>query len=360
MKKFLWVLMLSALVFGGCEIEDKDRDPNGETGEEDLTSMLVLCEGTFNQNNSTLARYTFTDDKLETDYFRAQNGRGLGDTSNDMKRYGGKVYVVVNVSSTLEIIDAATGKSLKQIEMKVDSVTARQPRNVAFDGGKAYVCCFDGTVVRVDTASLEIDGSVECGLNPEDLCVAKGKLYVSNSGGLNYENGYDNTLSVVSLQDFKEVKRITVGTNPGTVRADAQGNVWVLTKGDYAEEKGSMHKIDTENDTVAQSFPELAASDFTISGNTMYVYNYDYTTQDYWIKLVDCTSGEVTNGQFVADNTEIVLPYSITVNEANGDVYITDAIDNMTAGDVICFNKEGKFRYRVKEVGIGPNSIVLM
>ena len=134
MKKFLWVLMLSALVFGGCEIEDKDRDPNGETGEKELTSMLVLCEGTYNQNNSTLARYTFTDDKLETDYFRAQNGRGLGDTSNDMKRYGGKVYVVVNVSSTLEIIDAATGKSLKQIEMK-NGETARQPRNVAFDGG---------------------------------------------------------------------------------------------------------------------------------------------------------------------------------------------------------------------------------
>ncbi len=359
MRRLFGLLMLSALVLTGCEIKDQERDQTEETGEKELTEMLVLCEGTWNQNNSTLARYTFADEKLETDYFRAVNGRGLGDTSNDMKRYGGKVYIVVNVSSQVEVIDAATGRSLKQIAM-MEGETARQPRNVVFDGGKAYVCCFDGTVCRIDTASLEIDGTVECGLNPEDLCVARGKLYVSNSGGMNYENGYDSTVSVVSIQDFKEVKKIAVGTNPGVIQADAQGNVWVLTKGDYAEERASMHKIDTESDEVAQSFPELAASNFTIAGDTAYVYSYDYMTQEYWIKLFDCKSGSVVKEQFVADNTEIIQPYSLTVNRQNGDVYVTDARDNMTAGDVICFDKEGKFRYRVKEVGIAPNNIVLM
>ena len=83
-------------------------------------------------------------------------------------------------------------------------------------------------------------------------------------------------------------------------------------------------------------------------------------TQEYWIKLFDCKSGSVVKEQFVADNTEIIQPYSLTVNRQNGDVYVTDARDNMTAGDVICFDKEGKFRYRVKEVGIAPNNIVLM
>ena len=89
---------------------------------------------------------------------------------------------MVNVSSTVEVIDLQSGLSVKQIPMLTDNGSSRQPRAITFDSGKAYVCSYDGTVARIDTASLEIDGVAEVGRNPEDLCVQDGKLYVSNSG----------------------------------------------------------------------------------------------------------------------------------------------------------------------------------
>ena len=72
--------------------------------------MYILSEGLFNQNNSSLARYSFNQQKRTSNYFSANNQRGLGDTANDMAIYGNKIYIVVNVSSTVEVIDFTTGK----------------------------------------------------------------------------------------------------------------------------------------------------------------------------------------------------------------------------------------------------------
>ena len=67
--------------------------------------MYILSEGLFNQNNSSLARYSFNRQRCTNNYFSANNQRGLGDTANDIAIYGNKIYVVVNVSSTVEVID---------------------------------------------------------------------------------------------------------------------------------------------------------------------------------------------------------------------------------------------------------------
>ena len=67
--------------------------------------MYILSEGLFNQNNSSLARYSFNRQRCTNNYFSANNQRRLGDTANDIAIYGNKIYVVVNVSSTVEVID---------------------------------------------------------------------------------------------------------------------------------------------------------------------------------------------------------------------------------------------------------------
>ena len=61
-------------------------------------------------------------------YFELQNGRGLGNTANDMIVYGSKMYIAVAGESTIEVatLDA---KSLKQIEC------GAQPRYLAAYAG---------------------------------------------------------------------------------------------------------------------------------------------------------------------------------------------------------------------------------
>jgi hypothetical protein len=160
----------------------------GETGQ-----LYVLSEGLFNMNNSTLGLIDFTNRTVDHDFFLTLNNRGLGDTSNDMKCYGSKLWIVVNVSSQVEVLDAKSGISLRRIPFSNANGVARQPRYITFWGNKAYVCSFDGTVARIDTTTMAIEAVTTVGRNPDGITAANGKLYVSNSGGLDIPN-YDNTV----------------------------------------------------------------------------------------------------------------------------------------------------------------------
>ena len=70
------------------------------------SGWLVLNEGLFQQNNSTLSYYNTSNQSVTQQTFFNVNNRGLGDTGNDMVRYGSKIYIAVNVSGTIEVIDA--------------------------------------------------------------------------------------------------------------------------------------------------------------------------------------------------------------------------------------------------------------
>ena len=78
------------------------------------------------------------------------------------------------------------------------------------------------------------------------------------------------------------------------------------------------------------------------------------------IKVFDCIKDQIITESFITDGTEINTPYGISVNPLNGDVYITDAHSYMVWGDVLCFSKEGKLKFRINEIGLNPNNIVFV
>ena len=362
-KKIIGLLgILLSLVVACDDLEDKFVFPDGEQviiQDYGTAEMYILSEGLFNLNNSTLARYSFETNACMPDYFRTMNRRGLGDTANDMGIYGGKLYVVVNVSSTVEVIDLHTGLSVGQVPFVAEDGSSRQPRAVAFDRGKAYVCSYDGTVARIDTASLQVEALAEVGRNPEDLCVQDGKLYVSNSGGLDWEGiGVDRTVSVVDLDAFREVKQIEVGPNPGKIFAGQAHTVWVATYGENIEE-GDYYlvKINAQTDVVEVVYDE-PVMDFAIDYNLAYLYNYDYQTSQSSVKVFDLASGKVVREQFITDGTKIERPYAIAVNPYSSNVYITEAYNYQVEGDLLCFTPEGKLMFRLNGVGLNPNTVL--
>ena len=354
---------LFPLFFIACDdLEDKPSivpESNGDVFETGTAEMYILSEGLFNQNNSSLARYSFNRQRCTNNYFSANNQRGLGDTANDIAIYGNKIYVVVSVSSTVEVIDFPTGKSIRQISLLRDNGSSRQPRAIAFDKDKAYVCSYDGTVARIDTTSLEIEEIVTVGRNAEDICVQNGKLYVSNSGGLDYSGpGVDTTVSVIDITTFKETKKIEVGPNPGKILPGLEEAVYVVTRGTDIE-AGDYHlvKIDSRTDAVATTYDEKVLS-FAIDGPIAYLYTYDYQTKDSAIKVFDLNAGTVIRDNFITDGTAIQTPFSIQLNPFSGNIYITEAYNYTVKGDVLCFNQQGQLQYRLNDIGLNPNTVV--
>lgn len=336
-----------------------DNTVSGVSSDGETSAMYVLNEGLFNFNNSSLAKYSFRDGSLSTSYFSSINKRGLGDTANDMQLYGSKLYIVVNVSSDIEVVDFATGQSLKQIPVVDDNGSSRQPRYIAFAKGYAYVCSFDGTVEKIDTLSLTIDNVVNVGRNPDGICTANGKLYVSNSGGLDTQGiGVDNTVSVIDLDSFKEIKKITVGPNPGKIMASESGNVYVVTRGkDISTGDYHLVSIDSTTDEVIQTIDEKALN-FALLGDIAYIYQYNYSTSSSSIKMFNLKTGTTIRDNFITDGTVVTTPYAIAVNPYSGNVYIADAFNYETNGDVLCFDVQGTLQFRIKNIGLNPNTIL--
>jgi hypothetical protein len=350
------VAALVATLFACDDLHSLDQTDN--LGTAGTGALYVLSDGNFGLNNSTLAVCDFDRDTLFRDYFQVANGRKLGDTGNDLKRYGSKLYVVVNGSGQLEVLDARTGKSLRQLSF-FNGAVSRQPRCVAFWENKAYVCSFDGTVAKIDTASLQIEGYLQLGRNPDGITASNGKIYVSNSGGLDYNSslGYDNTVSVVSTESFTELKRIVVGSNPGQLQADLYGNVWAVVRGNYGSLPGTWVCIDAQTDAVVTTV-NLEVTRFDIAGDKAYFYCWDEQTGANEVGVYNVRTKHVETLDFISDGTTLDTPYGIHADAESGSVFLTDAGNFSVSGDVYCFNEQGKRMYTVQNVGVNPNSVL--
>ena len=358
LKTSVLLVLLLPLMVVSCH--QPEPEPESEPiPEASAKGLYILNEGLFLMNNSTLSYYNFETGEFTEHIFLDVNQRGLGDVGNDLQQYGAKLYIVVNNSNIVEVVDPVTARSLKTIDL-----SGKQPRCLAFLDDKAYVTCFDGDVVRIDTATLEVDATVHTGPNPDGICVCNGKLYVANSGGLSAPN-YGNTVSVIDPSNFTVIKDITVEINPTRIKSWQNRYVYVVSNGNYGMFVGydtvpyTFQKIDSQTDNIIKTY-DLEVLNFEIYQNLAYVYTYDYSsmTSD-WIKVLDLETDEVVKDQFISDGTSLKTPYGIKVNPLNGDVYITDAGNFENNGDVYCFDKNGKKKFSF-EAGINPSGMVFM
>jgi hypothetical protein len=357
MKNFKQNILLAAaalsFVLASCH-KDKKVLPAATPVTDGL---YVLNQGIFNDNNSTLSFYDYTSKQVTPDIFTTANGRGLGDTGNDIEIYGSKMYIVVNVSSTIEVVDAKTAKSIKQIKM-FNGATAREPRDIVFYKNNAFITSYDGTVAVMDTAALTVSQYITVGPNPEQLAIANGKLYVANSGGLNYP-AVDSTVSVISLSSLTVTKTIKVIADPVSVVADSFGNVYVLslgvTNGSTTINPG-MTIINSATDAVtSQPAVNLGFNiPIAVQGNLVY-----YATSDNKIAVYNALTQAAAQVNFITDGTTITTPYAIAADATTGEVFVTDAKDYSSNGTLYAFDKTGKLEYSVT-VGINPGRIALL
>jgi YVTN family beta-propeller protein len=339
----LLMALVAVMALSSCHKDKNDATPTLGPG------VYVLNQGGLNNNNGSLSFYSYTTKTASSDIYASANGAGLGDTPNDLKVYGSKLYIVVNVSNVLDVVDPKTGKLIKQI-----SFGKKLPRSIAFYKNNAFVTSYDGTVSVIDTATFVTTKSITVGLNPEQLVVSNGKLYVANSGGLSPT--LDKTVSVIDLNTLAVTKTINVITNPVEIAADSFGHVYVVSNGDFNTILSGITVIDNTTDAViSQTTTDVAyGSPFIVNNNSAY-----YITSSNKIVVYDVQKQTISSQSFVTDATTFKAPYGIGVSAVSGEVFISDAIDYKSNGTVTAFDKTGKKEYSFN-AGINPANIVFM
>ncbi len=318
----------------------------------------ILSEGGFGGNNTRLAYYTNSSSSVAGNFFVQQNPTipaGLGDVGNDMIIYGSKMYIVMNNSGRVTVVNASNAVFIANISFLSGGVN-KLPRYAAAARGKVYVSATNGTVSVIDTTSLSIVKTITVGANPEGIAASSDYLYVANSGG--YNAVPDSTVSVVDLNTEAEIKKIKVGVNPYKVEVNSANFVYVSSYGNFGSIPASVWVI---NGNANISGSNLGAafqySNVRIAKDIAYFYN-NYGGVGT-AKVFNTLTGAVVRNEFITDATLITSPYGINVDEQNGDVYIADAGNFSSAGTVTCFNNAGvkKFSFSVAP-GVNPNKIL--
>ena len=384
-KCALLVFSVAAMAIAiGCtkdETTSRDADLAGvnvAVGEKKAAfkKLFVLNEGNFQKNNSTLDFFRFSDGNYVSDAFGSMNPavvQGLGDTGNDLALHDGKLWVVMNGSGYVHVLDAKD-------ETLLSSIAVPDPRYVAFDGSYAYVSSYAGAiyggeetkgkVYRISLSTYKVDANVEVGCQPEGLAVVGKSLYVANSGGYNYV--HENTVSVIDLSSFKVTSNITTASNLHYLAADGNGAVWVSSYGEstWTQDAGGnwiqsmsepmgLYKVSGSGATAVN---DVHVSCMTLcgDGNIYAIGNSAEMSGGYDNTLykVSVNGGSVSATSLSkTDAAQVGNPYGICVNPKNGDIYIGDA-DYTGPGKVWCFTKDLKLKWSAV-AGMLPAHMVL-
>lgn len=314
--------------------------------DDTFSGFYILNSGKWKANNSNLSLFDAKTQTLKKDVFTTSNGKGLGDTANDMVIYGSKMYVTVSTSNIIYILDH-NGCIQKEFQ-PTEGGEPEQPRYVEAYGGKVYVSMYSGYVACIDTTSLEIEKRVKVGSYPEQLVASNNKLYVANSGF-----GEGNTVSVVDLSSLTEEKQIPVVLNPTEITADEVGNVYVISMGNYIDIKNTLQKIDP---TTYEVTPLTNATKMVMGDDKLYLmysqFKGDKTVNNFFSYNVN--TGKIDDASFITDGSTIAHPYSLSVNPSTFDICIGES-DYTNTGSMYIFSADGKLKTKIEDTfGINP------
>lgn len=358
----LILLILLSLYISACRKdaqvipEEQDRVLPADPSRQ-LQGFYLVNEGNMGLNKASLDYMDFSTGIYRRNIYNQQNPgqiNGLGDVGNDIAIYGSKLYVVVNASNKVEVMDAKTGKRIRQINVT-------NARYITFSAGKAYVSAYlgkigvpnapNGVVIQIDTNSLTEEKRVEVGRQPEEMAVVGQKLYVANSGGYTPLN-YDTRVSVVDLNSFTVVKNIEVAINLHRVKADRYGDIYVTSRGNYLDIHSKIFVIDTKTDEIKTRF-DIGASNLAIDDDIAYFYGSEWSNNTGKFTLsygmLDVKEEKILSKKFITDGTaaNIMIPYGIAVDKYTKEVFVTDARDYVSPGVLYCFDPSGKKKWSV-------------
>jgi len=356
-------ILLSFLVFTSmtpfftsCDSTKDDPQSNPAIS----TGVYVLNEGKYQANNASLTYYDLTTSTVATDVFTAKNNRGLGDTGQDILKYGSRIYIAVYKSSLIEVVDAATGISKKSIPMLNATGQPSSPRSLAAYNGNVYITLFDGHVAQLDTTSFLIKKTISVGSNPDGIVVANNKIYVVNTGGLAAKK--DSTISVIDPVSFTVTTNIKVVINPSVIKADAYGDLYLISLGNYSTIPFTLQRIQAATTNQVTVIPGLKPYNMAIDGDIAYMYSYDYDANwnaaNKTYTTYNVKTEQVVNAAFIPTAAIAKTPYSIDVNPITKDVYIGET-DYTNTGKMNVFGQDGVLKFSFA-TGVSPRKTIFL
>ncbi len=338
-NRLLWAAALcTSLTFQGCM--EWDYGDSMEEFSSGGSGLFIVNEGNFQYGNATLSYYDPATGRIDNEVFFRANGMKLGDVAQSMCIYGGKGWIAVNNSHVIFAIDPVTFKELGRIE------NLTSPRYIHFlSDEKAYVTqLWDNRIFIVNPKTYSITGHItvpdmEMESGSTEQMVQYGKYVYCNCWS------YQNRIIKIDTETDRVVGELAVGIQPASLVIDCNDKLWTITDGGYqgspyGHETPALYRIDAETFKVEKQFrfsPGDNPSELQLNGTRDTLY---WINDDIW--RMDVAADRVPVRPFLEYRD--TKYYGLTVNPADGDVYVADAIDYRQHGMIYRYGHDGRLK----------------
>lgn len=341
----LWI----TLAFQAC-VKDKPDTPVSPAPSDGGHRVYIACEGSLGNGNASLSLYKADKDSIFNDVFFQKNNQQLGDIFQSMLADGGLLYMAINNSDKITIVD-------KSSFALSGTITVRKPRYMLkVSDEKMYVSCYNYPEINiVNPKTLQVTGRIDIDYeNSEGMTLLNGKVYVCN-----WDTACNYLYEIDAATDQITARIPVAGPAPQQVMADKNQQLWVLAGNVYKQKTATLTCIDPATRTITKSFTFPAGADvmkpcWNPGKDTLYYLGVNYNGgTDYngvYRMAIDATA--LPSALFVQAQA-LQYYWALGVDPANNQIYLGDPRGFIQKGNVSVYQTDGH-KIRSFDVGLGP------
>jgi len=341
--------LLLLLLLSAC-VKDKPEQPNHPDISADGRKVWIANEGSLGNGNASLSLLFPDKDSIFNNIFSQRNNQSLGDVFESMALVGNRLFLAINNSDKIKVIDKESFQLLGSIEV-------HKPRYMLLlDSMKMYVSSlFYPEINVVNPQSMQVTAQI-----PTDFPNTEGLLSFQNSV---YACNWDTACAYIyeiNPQTNQITHRLPIaGRAPQQVLADKLGHLWVIAGNVNKQKPSTLTCIDPQSRSIIKSFhfpaqAEVIKPTWNKTRDTLYFLGVNYN------------GGTNYNGVFRMAISDTIVPtepfipaeplqyfWALGIDTATGNIYVGDPKGFIQSGEVLIYNPSGHL-LKHYTVGLGP------
>jgi YVTN family beta-propeller protein len=332
---FLFILSVSCVKINPEPIENN----NISIGTQ---NVIISNEGGFQNGNSSLSIYDKEINTITNKLYESINQSNIGDVLQSMNHINHELYLIVNNSQKIIIVDDET------YEYKTEINGFTSPRNlVPINSNIAYVTdLYANKIFVIDLNDKIIVSEIEVNGWCEEMISHNGKVYVANVEG--------NQLYVIDTHNNQIIDSIQITESPSDLEIDKSNNIWVLSKGNISNNINPAISI---YNPVQDSIIYVKTMD-NLNGTPSNLTMNSNRSNAYFIQgdVIKTNVNYPLNFETLYYNTGQQF-YGLGIDPYNKEIYLSDAIDYVQNGVIYRLDSSGN-EIDVFTAGIIPNQFL--
>lgn len=341
--------------FAACKKDELPKGPSSTSNAPATSSpedryVYVACEGSLGNGNASLTMQNLTTLEVYNDAYFKLNAELLGDVFQSIEKIGDKLFLCINNSDKIIVLDAKTRK-------QVGNISVPKPRYILpINDNKAYVSSlFSNKVYIIDPQNMKLIGSIEMpAQNPEGMVLHGSRAFICT-----WDTTKNYIYTVNILTDKVEDSIKVAGVAPQEPLIDHEGFLWVFAGNVPNKKWATLTRIALGSYDIVESYKFDVLQDpvrpvLSNKGDIIYFIGVDYNGNNNYngVFKMPVNSHKLPSSPFIPGK-KYQYYWALGVDPISDDIYVGDPKGFIQNGTVTVFDKSGTQK-RVFETGVGP------